>query len=71
MLPRLEAATACGQAVIQEQGDVTDSTTKATATLKLQNKGVIAKDEEEKQEGGVLRRPIRNRKPNSMLSGPE
>jgi hypothetical protein len=50
---------------------VTDSTTRATATLKLQKKGVIAEDEEEKQEGGVLRRPIRNRKPNSMLSGPE
>jgi hypothetical protein len=76
ILPKLEAATACGQAVIQGQGNVTAKSGRDAESEDVEA-GVkpgleIADDLETKEmKTKMLQKPKRVRKPNVRVNGPE
>jgi hypothetical protein len=71
LLPRLKNARACGQAVIQEQGNVTNNGTAGGVGATTEATAGSTPGEEEKSEEEKANRPKRALKPNVKLSGPE
>jgi hypothetical protein len=71
LLSRLKNATACGQAVIQEQGNVTNNGTAGGDGVATEAAAGNIPDEEMKSEEEKANRPKRALKPNVKLSGPE
>jgi hypothetical protein len=76
ILPRLGVATACGQAIIQGQGNVT---TKSWKDAEPEDMGAVVEPGLEiaddlrtkKMKAKMLQKPKRVRKPNVRVNGPE